>query len=214
MGTIAGVTLQNRQLQALRVEQGRLLAQVESSGVRAEAVAQPALQSVNSTPSTELLRLRSQVNQLSARRQALENVVQENELLRAQLAARKTNTTKLPEGYIQRSTATMAGYNTPEAALQTFLWAIQSGDAANVFQTMTPKAAGEMQEAMEKEEGMKGMFMTQMKAVLGMKILKSNPMGDGGIQVEVEMMLHGNPKPDRERMVLRQVAGQWKIDHL
>jgi hypothetical protein len=212
--SVIGTVVQGKQLRWLEAEKTRLISKIEnrSAGLSNTDLPTPTTQNANYSPSVELLQLREQVNRLTARKRELENVTDANAQLKAQIAARKSTTPSLPPGFTARATAAMAGYNTPEATIQTFLWAIQSGDVENILRTMTPKAEAEMREAIEKEE--KPNFATMMKSVLGLRILEMKPGSDGEMLIKVEMMIHGNPRPDPEQMRLRQIAGQWKIEHL
>src|ERR1051326_6275308 len=124
--SLAGVLAQRRQLAALRTEQVGLRVQREARDQNSLDSTAPARLVENganpiASPSLELLRMRAEVARLTNRRRELTGVDKENERLRTQLAASRTNrnaAVELPSGYIRKSTARFLGYTTPEATLE------------------------------------------------------------------------------------------------
>jgi hypothetical protein len=158
--------------------------------------------------SSELLRLRSQVGQLTERKRELANVRIENEQLRAQVAVRGTNAPAgrpLPPGYIRKSEAQWVGANTPENTIQSFLWALQNHDLANLLQLMTPEAG---QRLMRGAGDSPEKFFEDFGVIPGMRIINPQPMADGSIQAEAEFM-PGEPVP---KIHFRMMEGQWKLE--
>lgn len=212
LGTITGVMVQGSQITGLRAEQHRLATQLEtaydaSDTAPAESARQAASRAGYS-PSPELLQLRSQINRLTTRKRELGGATNENERLRAQLAARATNAIKLPPGYLRRTEARMVGYNTPEATIETFLWAIQNRDFANVLRTLTPDSAQRLQAQTEQGSRSVEDFFHQWM-LPGLHILERQQQKDGSIRLNVEV-IPGSHESDTIRF--RQVTGQWKMD--
>ena len=76
-------------------------------------------------------------------RRELGRVRADTERLRARIAARGANGaggSPLPPGYA-REASCMVGYDTPEDALQTLLWATRNHDLTNVLQAFAPGTA-------------------------------------------------------------------------
>jgi hypothetical protein len=156
--------------------------------------------------SSELLRLRSEVTRLTRQRDELGSVAVENQRLRAQAANHATNTTTgipLPDGYLRASQARMAGYNTPEETVESFLWAVYHHDLTNLLQAFTPDTARDLQ----KRAGELGERLEASFHIPGLSILGRKQMPDGTVRLKMEAA-PGVP----EGFQFRQINGQWKID--
>jgi hypothetical protein len=213
LATFAGVLLKKQELANLRSEQQSFIAQLgtpsDAASPVSEATTKPAGPRQPATPSLELLRLRSEVARLTGRRRELAAVRDENERLRAQVAASRTNMSAgnaLPPGYVRKSDARFVGYNTPADTIQSLLWAIQNRDITNMMEAFTPEEARQLQK--ETQRSGEEEFFKNASIVPGMRIRSQQQMPDGSIEMEVEMV-PGEPLP--ERMRLRQVNGQWKL---
>jgi len=135
VAVLCAVALQRRQVLNLRAEQQRKLADTTAP---AEAITAPPV-TPSPSVSRELLQLRNQVAQLRRRRDELLPVRSEHEQLVLQLGARGKNASALPPNYIRKAQAQLVGYNSPEATLQSFLFAIRNHDLTNFFQAFTPE---------------------------------------------------------------------------
>jgi hypothetical protein len=205
----AGAYVQGRQLKALRTEEQQRLADLEQSALPSEPASQPSESSVE-VPS-ELLRLRNQVSQLSARKRELAGVQEANEKLRAQLIERGTNNpgaTKLPAGYIRKSEARLVGYNSPADTIQSFLWALQNRNAEALKQAFAPAERGGYSPVQDPE----GLFF-RTRDIFGMRIVgkpqqdQVDPTGNRIVQLQVELAPGVRPS----LMGMKQIGGQWKI---
>lgn len=209
IATLWAVFAQQRQLENLRAEQQRLQAEIQSPAAAPVQTASTESPRSDSAPSSELLRLRSQVSQLTQRKRELATLPAENDRLRTQVATRSTNVVAgktLPPGYIRKSQAQNVGYNTPEDTLQSFLWAIQNRDTNGLMQAMMPETVQKIAEEMDRHPGEMWNGLTNLP---GMHVLDRQPMPDGGIELRVEIM-PGEPMPQPMRFHL--VNGQWKMD--
>jgi hypothetical protein len=218
LATLWGVWGQRSELAGLRAEHQQLQAQLAAVG---DGPAIPAVGELGGPGSTgpqpslvvtpELLRLRSEVTRLTARRQELAGVRAENERLRAQLASRGTNGPggfQLPTGYMRRSEARLVGYNTPDDTLQSLLWAVQNHDLTNVLQAFTPEIAEQLRAQVgESPQSIEG-FWSKSVGLVGMRIVsREQDASDGSVTVEVEVV----PGESGPRPTLRQINGQWKL---
>jgi len=89
----------------------------------------------------ELLRLRNEVRQLRAQRLEWDRLRAENERLASEISSGIAVPQKLSEmdGFVAKESWSNAGFETPEATLQTFFWAIREGDLARIAECMPPK---------------------------------------------------------------------------
>ncbi len=156
----------------------------------------------------QLLRLRSQVTLLLARRRELASVRAENDQLGARLAAGRTNpaaATGLPPGYVLRSQAQWVGLATPDATIESFLWALRNRDVTNLLQTLAPADAQKLQHAFQRADGRAGdLFDAPFP---GMAIVNREPLPDGSIQATVELA----PGITIPKFRFQQVGGEWKM---
>jgi len=208
LAMITSALIQRQQLAGLRAEQLGFIARLGSS----QDVSSPANRATSNTagshsiaaPSLELLKLRSEITRLMERRRELAVARGENERLRIQLAASRTNVSAanaLPPGYVRKSEARFVGYNTPADTIQSLLWAVQNRDFTNLLAAFTPETARQMQQDKD--------FFENVSIIPGMHIKGQQQMPDGSIELEMEIV-PGEPLP--ERMRFRQINGQWKLE--
>jgi len=210
LALLTSALIQRQQLTGLRAKQQGLITRLATSqdasspagGVTSDAAVSHSL----AGPSLELLRLRNEVTRLTGRRRELAAARGENEQLRAQVSASRTNVSAanaLPPGYVRKSDARFVGYNTPRDTIQSLLWAVQNRDFTNLLAAFTPETARQMQQDKD--------FFENVSIIPGMHIKSQQQMPDGSIELEVEMV-PGEPLPDRMRF--RQINGQWKLESL
>lgn len=187
----------------LKREQHMLLSRLASVPV------QPGEPSASgaSTVSPELLRLRSDVSQLNARKAGLVHVVKENQRLHAELRRANTNAARLAPGYIRRTEARMVGFGSPQATIETMLWALQNRDYDRFLEAFTPDAAERMRARTSNSAGGVEQFHVEAQALIGMGVTEriSNP--DGSIQLKIQVLPELPPADVR----LVNMAGEWKL---
>ena len=215
LAAFAWVLVQARQLASLRTERQRLVSDsrpaedTPNQSPLAQTIREPAEPRAAASPSLELLRLRSEVTRLTARRRELFDVTNESVRLRAQFQNRAANTpaaTALPPGYVRKSEARFVGYNTPADTIQSLLWAVQNRDLTNMVGAFTAEEARQLQQQVQRSGGEE--FFKELSIIPGMCIKSQQQMPDGSIELEVEIV-PGEPMP--ERMRFRQINGQWKL---
>lgn len=218
LAALWGVWGQRSQLAGLRAEQQQLLAQ---QAARADGAASPGTTEVSGASSgtpqpalvvtPELLRLRNEVTRLTERQRELAGVRADNDALRARLTSRSTNGPggfQLPPGYVRKSEARFAGYNTPEDTLQSVLWAARSHDLTNILQAFAPEIAEQIRaRAGESPQSIED-FWSESAGLVGMRIVSRKPeASDGSITVEVEVF----PGMPHDEVAFRHINGQWKM---
>jgi hypothetical protein len=176
--------------------------------------------------SPELLKLRAQVSQLMHRRDELAPLAVENEQIKAQLAGRATNSSP-GAGWVRKSQAKFAGYDSPQNTLQTFLWALHHKNYPTLLHTMAP----EFVEALQRAEGTPGFSPGKIfegsEAIIGLGILnlvKVDPDGspegiptnsgddktlDGASALQAQVQIA--PDVPMQIIIFRRIAGEWKI---
>ena len=200
---LSAVALQRRQLLNLRGKQHQKLVDATAP---AEAVLPPQIASSPSV-SREVLQLRNQVGQLRRRRDELLPVRAEHERLVLELAARGTNASGLPPNFIRKSEARLVGYNSPEATLQSFLYAIRNRDLASFFQAFTPEGVSRLKsQGLESPDRVEKIF-DETRDFIGLSILDEKREQDL-ISANVQI-LPGLPSTP---ILFRLVNGQWKMD--
>jgi hypothetical protein len=206
VGTVYAVMLQRQELRALQ-------AQPSSEQTAQSSLNQsedPKKTGSGTEASSELLRLRSEVTRLSARKRELAHVVQEAEQLRAQLASAQTNSpagSRLPPGYIRKSQAQMVGYSTPENTVQSFLWALQQHDASSVLRAFTPAQAQALRARFEPPAQPEQGFFKETDQLPGLAIEGRRNLPDGSVQLQVTFA----PGLPSQTFRLQVVNGEWKL---
>lgn len=207
-----------------RSEAGALRLEVESlAGALAAAPAPAAAAPANVPPVApevapltpeerlELARLRNQVTRLRGEVKGLAALRHEHDSLTQRLATARANPgsplAALPPGFILRRTARNAGQASPEATVETFLWAVEHRDANALVQTLVPEL-GQRFAADLKREG--ASFWDGASKLPGLRIVESAAMPDGTMQLKLAIEPDGTA--DMQTMKVRQVDGLWRLE--
>lgn len=215
------INVQGRRRAELQTEQADLLANLaklsEPSSSRRE---QPDTQTaaLDSSSTSELLRLRSEVTRLTEQRGSLATAQTEHDRLQAQLAARATSGTnrmELPPGYISKTQARMVGFNSPENTIQSMLWALQNRDFSTFIQAFTPEAAEKLMGSLpQSSQGLtpEQAVFHEAEKVLALGVVEQHATNDGTIEAKLQMV-PANPAQvePAETMRFQQIDGHWKI---
>lgn len=140
---VAGAVSWRRGQQSLaeaRAEKDRLVRQAAEPGagaVRERGLPGDATAVLSSDERLELMRLRRDVTELKVRRRELAGLTAEADALRSKLASLTHRTARqLPPGYVRMADARHRGTATPEAAVETFFWAMANRDPAAFLSVM------------------------------------------------------------------------------
>jgi hypothetical protein len=211
--SIAGVVLQAHQLDVLRNEGKRLQRELKDfqDEQSKQTIPSSDMKPVMSSPSSELLRLRNQVSQLTRRQRELANVQVENERLQTRIASAHTNIVRqLPPGYIRKAEARNMGYSTPEATLETMLWAIQNRDFANVLGSFSPKIADKLRQEIQRKGDSTEEFFKQAGALPGFNVIQRGAISNDVVELKVEIVPGSGE--EGQPMRFRLINGEWKLD--
>lgn len=162
---------------------------------------------LNDVDSRELLRLRSEVTRLNARKRELAEVAETHQRLRNQLESGSTNVVgnRLPPGYIRKSEAQFAGYSTPENTVQSLLWALHHRNATGLLQSFSPDVSAKIE-----ANGGTDSFFKSAEPMPGLAIRGRNNLPDGSVELEVEF----DPSMPTDKLHLRPINGEWKLESI
>ena len=206
------VRAQRQQLTALQAEQQ----QASASGVRPaespeSSTASPTEQNpVTETVSPELLRLRGEVTRLNLQKRELAAVEAEGQRLHAELAKvsnRGASGVTLPPGFMRKAEAKNVGYNTPEATVESFLWALQHHDATNLLNAFAGHGANQIQQELERSSQSGEDFFKGTDAIPGLAIQSRTNLPDGSVDLTLELA----PGAPARTLRLQSVNGEWKF---
>ncbi len=129
---------ENRELRQDREESVRLQRENESiSELRNQSAEIAGLHRANE----DLLKLRNEVRQLRSQAPLVANLRAQNERLASEvklMAEGKAPRFSEMEGYVAKGGWSNAGFASPEAALQTFFWAVQEGQFNQIAECLSP----------------------------------------------------------------------------
>ena len=219
---LAGALYEWQTISRLRAENERLRADVQTARESGEAKRATALAPLHdeikrlTDETSEIHKLRNEVGQLRRGSNELARVRLENLQLREALKTVATapapgTTTASPAGelYFPKENWTFAGYATPEAALQSAVWAMSQGDFKTVLASVTPEKRASLEKKFENKtpEQIKAEGKREMEKVTGFRILDRKVLSDS------EVMLHVFPEGENhaQKMLMRKIGAEWKM---
>jgi hypothetical protein len=108
---------------------------------------------------------------------------------------------------------TFAGYASPEAALETYFWAINGRDTTNVEASMTPGAREDFLEEVQDAKKTKAQYLAEtgsgLEKVSGYRILGTEPIAVDEVDVKITMEGGGNAS---DEMTVKKIGTEWKVD--
>jgi hypothetical protein len=164
--------------------------------------------------SGELLRLRAEVSELRRQCADLKNVLTENHQAHAapglSSGSSATDAIKTPD-YWPRDSWAFAGYTTPDAALQSSLWAANNGDLKGVLASTT----GDLRASLEKDLAAKSEaeisigLMDEVGGVESIRVLDRMVQPDGTVLITAAFV--GKYDTQTRKLILQKVGEDWKI---
>jgi hypothetical protein len=160
----------------------------------------------------ELHKLRNEVRQLREQAKGLAQVQSENQRLKATVAAR-TNT---PPGVAAPQTLTTLdqvaylGLDTPEATLQSFLWAVRQEDVRVFRNCLTPERQKEIESVGEEQIRTK---MREMKSQFkGFQIAAKKEISANEVQLGLQFSVENQPEQPKMAFPFKRINYEWKLD--
>jgi hypothetical protein len=203
----------NAQNEALRQQLAAVQAQVDHLS---SAAAQPKAPATSDEDRSELLRLRNQAAQLKQvtnELQRLRGQMQQLQAANQQMRAAPAPAVADPNaaaatGPVPRESWAFAGYATPEAALQSAIFAMSQGDYSTFLASMTPEEAARMQKSFEgktpeqiSEEGKRETAKATTLQVLNKQELAPD-------RVMLNVYVGGEER--MQRVTMQKIGEEWK----
>ena len=198
---------QNDTLQA----QFKRIEQLEAENVRLSNIVVQANTPLADAQLAELADLRKQVDLLRQRTNEVATLRAEITRLRAALStAGKSIAAEMPnvpaEDIYPRESWAFAGYDTPENAIESLMWAVSEGDQDTYMAGLAPDMQAQMQADLAD-----GSFLAEgpfeMSNITGYRILDRDALSDN----EVTMTLYLDGEGDTMSVVLDKTDNGWAI---
>jgi hypothetical protein len=165
----------------------------------------------------ELLRLRGEVGVLRQQGKELETLRNENRQVRAALESRLKPQRVAPAAgpatadYWPRDSWAFAGYASPDAALQSSVWAGNKGD----FKTFLGGITGEMQKLVEKDIEGKSESEVSAKVLEETARLKSIRVLNREVQADDAVVLTAQFEAENHtsttKLLMKKIGNEWKL---
>lgn len=210
---------QHRRLGALEAQAVQVRAEV-ASRVRAAEASRPAVEPapaaglapLDSEEKIELMRLRDRISTLRERQRGAGTLSNEQVRLKAQLASLRAGGARpVPEGYVRRGEARQAGLATPEAALESVLWALERRDWQALVRMLASHGTPEGQAAGRwwgSEDGQRE--LEQMATgIPGFRVVGRREVQPDRVELEVGL---GPTVGATMDLQFRRVDGEWRWD--
>lgn len=200
------------QNESFREQIGQLVAENESLSNRLAAAGDrpsPSGEQLN-----ELLRLRGEVgtlrrqtNELGKLAQTWQGVVRQN--------SSAADLSPLGQTNFPRESWGFAGYATPEAAIESLLWAKSVGDVQAFLASATPEITNAIVKSYLKQnsdEARSRFLADEAKGWSAFQILNRIPLADDEVmlQAQLQVQANGTPQQGDLMMVLKRIDGEWK----
>jgi cell division protein FtsB len=176
------------------------------------------VQSHSKEQERELLRLRGEVGRLREQNKDLENLREENRRFRAVLAAMRNSpgtaaaTEAASLDYLPKSSWTFVGYATPEASLQSGLWAANSGDVKTFFTSITGEMQATVQNDLEgkSETEARTKVMDEVAKIKSCRIVNREVLSDEEVVLTVSIE-EGEQAATTSKLTMKRAANEWKL---
>ena len=160
--------------------------------------------------SRELLRLRGEVGVLRQQSQELDAVRNENRQARAALDS-SLKPQSATADYWPRDSWAFVGQASPDAALQTSLWAANNGD----LKALAASVTGDVQKMMEQEFAGKSETETSIRAMDHVNSLKSVRVLNREVQADGTVVLTATFEDRTDshtgKVVMKKIGNDWKL---
>lgn len=226
----AVIALQYESIAKLRAENDSLRRQLEqlsqAQSERAAATNSAAsVYGLNENQLAELLKLRGEVTQLRGQTNAIAALRQENEGLITSLKAKQASTAQpseqrskkspedaLPQDIHPKESWGYRGYGSPEATMESMLWAASHGDKAGFMAGFPP----ELQEKFAKDFQDKDLAEEVKKnEIQEFRVLDRQTVSDDEMVLTVYMTRQGNENANgsssTEDTHFKKIDGQWRV---
>ena len=211
-----GLERANSELQVELAEARKLTEAAETSARSGSEATQSEMQAQKN----ELMRLRNEVTQLRAGNQSADALRAENTQLKGQIQQLRTSAAQavpLPQQQpyqpqqesFPREQWQFSGYQTPEAALVSAIWAMKEGRPEVYLDSLSPEEQERMALRWENqtEQQVASKHQQDVANISGLRIMTSDTTSPN--EVRMTVVLDGLDRTEEVRM--HQVNGQWKF---
>ncbi len=158
---------------------------------------------------TELLRLRGEVGVL--RKQVSEQVSLKQENFRLRTADSIAQKNQLPQAPVggqtnfSKESWAFAGYATPEAALQTWTWAMSKGDKQTMLASLVPDERIKWEKDLAHED-----IAGEGAKILGYQVVNQEIRSDSEVDLTISWRVR-NGRTNKMKWTIQKLEGDWKI---
>jgi hypothetical protein len=173
----------------------------------------------------ELLRLRAEATQLREETNQIGPLLEENKKLLVSLQSAKRPLSNestgarvkkgpedaLPQDIHPKETWGYRGYASPDATVESTLWAMAHGDKAAMLEAFSPEMRSDMQKQMDGKDFAEA--VTNMNFA-EFRILDRRPLSDDEMVLSIytaRQDANGNTKGNTEDTVFQRIGGEWKV---
>jgi hypothetical protein len=191
---------------SLREENGQL-AWLGIENQRLSNLVSQANRSLSGEQLSELLKLRSEVGFLRKQTNELGRSQAENHQLRAEVAAKvaAASDPQSAHAYIPKEAWAFAGYDTPEAALQSVWWVVNKGDSQAFLTSITPDMLQKLGETGIATDNLAGALAEETRKIKGYQVMKATVLAEDHMVLDVAF------DGDLRKVKLGRTQGQWKL---
>lgn len=231
LGTVVLCCFQWQALAQLRGENKTLLARLQKAQSDAESDYNKKFSLLDADANLlrnqvkELPKLRSQIQSLRNATNEITKLLAENQKLKASQPPSATNVTIKPISYVMSTNASSAvlvpkeswvfsGYSTPEAALQSSVWAASQGNMKELLNSFSPELREQLSKEIEaKPEKFAEDTQNEFTKVAGYRIEEHEQTSTNEVKLKVNM--ESNSKSTTfigsKTMIMRKSGGEWKL---
>jgi hypothetical protein len=209
---VAAVAMQSA-IKEARAEQQNLLQPSADAGVLPENKAAPQSSVVSDEvqklrdANKDLPKLRNEVRQLRRQAAEMEKLRADNERLKN---APKPVPRQYPPDYIKKNAFVDAGLATPEATVQTFLWALTRRDYKRFMDCLSSEAVASM--GVTSEEKFQQEASEASKVFPGFRIAEKKENSPDEVKLTIEMMPGIDGAGDANGPItLKRIGNEWKV---
>lgn len=203
-----------RENEALRVQvEERLRLARENEQIRDLRARNEAIESLRAA-NQELPKLRNEVRQLREQKPEIEKLRLENQRLASAIKSPSAKPRRLSEmeGFVAKETWANAGFSSPEAAAQTWFWALREGDLRQIAECLSPQEKKTFEDDFyskpepEREKLFKQGLGT-LGRVKGFRIAEKKIVTEDKVELGIQMSTDG----EILNLPLTRFGSEWKI---
>jgi hypothetical protein len=218
-GAVTGALVQRSALSRVRAENRRLREQ----GIEAQRLARgnenvDQLRKENHevenlrNETRDLHKLRNEVRQLREQKPAWDKLRAENQRLRvgAKSDSGPASGASEPANMIAKERLSDAGFGSPEATLQTFLWAMREGNIGSIRNCISEEAI--KQGIWQPIEDAQGGAPPLMAGFKGFRVVAKKVVSADQVKLGIQISADGESSPPELAIPFKRVGSEWKID--